>query len=443
MIVMTAWRLSMLPVFLHSSFVKNIFTRKFTQEKKEHDPNELAFVMDGALIRAALILTSSTYLSGFVIYLGGSDFLVGLLDMAQSWAPIVAVFAFVVFERRSRRKPLLLSLLALARLLVCLPIFLPLIFGKSSVSLHLLTVMVIISNMIWGFFCVGHPVWMMNTVSKERSREFIFRRNFWLRLTATAVTIIMGNILDWSGKSYAGFLVIFLSSLLISAMDIAVLLRIPDVAVEVHEKTRFRLADFFEPFAHKDFRNYLFFNFFYFASLMISSAYFSLYLIRYLQIDYKILAIPTALSNIFMFVSIRFWRVLENKIGMKAAFRMSGLMLTIEFGLYVLLNKSTFFLLFLAAPISGIANSGFSIFTFNYRYSLMPEKNRTIYEGWYGAVYGISVLLGPFLGNQFLKWLPDIKTGLLQHSKFQFLFLISFVLGIISLIFGLRERRKK
>ena len=56
---------------------------------------------------------------------------------------------------------------------------------------------------------------------------------------------------------------------------------------------------------------------------------------------------------------------------------------------------------------------------FNYRYELMPENNRTIYEGWFGAVLGLSMLISPVVGNFVMNRLPVIQNTFFQYSKFQ------------------------
>ena len=79
----------------------------------------------------------------------------------------------------------------------------------------------------------------------------------------------------------------------------------------------------------------------------------------------------------------------------------------------------------------------------NYRYDLMPEKNRTLYEGWFGALFGFSLLVGPTVGNVVMNRLPVIETALFQHSHFQLLYLLSFLLAVPILMLAFWERKKQ
>ena len=102
------------------------------------------------------------------------------------------------------------------------------------------------------------------------------------------------------------------------------------------------------------------------------------------------------------------------------------------------IQGDTKFLLFLAPFFSGIGHSGFNIAVFNYRCELMPTDNRTVYEGWFGAVTGLGILVGPVIGNFIMNRLPVIETALLQHSKFQLMYFLSFLLSGAVMLFLLK-----
>jgi MFS family permease len=70
----------------------------------------------------------------------------------------------------------------------------------------------------------------------------------------------------------------------------------------------------------------------------------------------------------------------------------------------------------------------------------MPEKNRTLYEGWYGALFGLSLLVGPMVGNAVMNRLPVLENNLIQHSRFQLLYLISFALALPIILLSFRDR---
>ena len=63
----------------------------------------------------------------------------------------------------------------------------------------------------------------------------------------------------------------------------------------------------------------------------------------------------------------------------------------------------------------------------------MPESGKSIYEGWFKAVYGISVLLAPFIGEMLMNAIPESMEIAFSINRFRILYMISFVLGGIVL----------
>lgn len=424
--------LSTLPGMLHISRML----------KDENKKTRLLFFIDGALINAALVLTAGIFLSGYIVFLEGSDFLVGLLNNSLTWASVAALFSFLIFERMEKRKKFILTLLIVSRLLVCSVIFLPLFFGKSQVTLGILTVMAIVGNVLWGVYAIGANVWMMGSFPKETRNEFIYKRVFWLRISFTLFTITMGFILDWSGKSYAGFMIVFLTSMVLSLVDAFVLFKIKEPTNIVSKDYSFNLKMFFEPFTRKNYRAFLLFIFLFYTSLTISSSFTPLYLIRYLKFDYKFISVINVIAYIVMILFTGLWSRIESKKGQMFVFKISGLIAIMEFLIYGFLKSDTYYLLYLAPVFSGIGYSGFNIAMFNYRYQLMPENNRTIYEGWFGAVLGLSMLISPVIGSFVMNRLPVLQNTFFQYSKFQVMYVISFILAVTVVLLALKGSSK-
>jgi Major Facilitator Superfamily. len=410
--------------------------------KDENKKTRLLFIVDGALINAAIVLTAGIFLSGYVVFLEGSDFLVGLLNNSITWASVVAVFSYLIYERMKSRKKFLLILLVISRVMVCSTIFVPLIFGKGPTTLAVITTMVILGNVLWGIYGVGFSVWMMGCFSKDCRNEFVYIRIFWIRVSFTLFTIVMGFVLDWSGKSYIGFLIVFAASLVLSLCDAFVLLYVREPENAITKDSKISPLILFEPFTEKSYRGFLIFIFLFYTSQTISSTFSNLYMIRYLKFDYKFISIINVIAYIFMIICTRIWSRLESKKGMMYVFRLTGLIAVTELLIYGFLKSDTYFLLFIAPVFSGIGYSGFNVSIFTYRYELMPDNNRTVYEGWFGAILGLSMLISPVIGNFVMNRLPVVENVFFQYSRFQFMYLISFVLTAVVVLVMLKEPKK-
>ncbi|MBE3037189.1 MAG: MFS transporter, partial [Candidatus Atribacteria bacterium] len=109
------------------------------------------------------------------------------------------------------------------------------------------------------------------------------------------------------------------------------------------------------------------------------------------------------------------------------------------------MTQKTLYLLFLTPFLAGIGNSGFNVATVTYRYNIIPEEgHKTIYEGWFGAVFGLSALLGPMVGKLIMEILPPVRGPIFQYSNFQIMYLISFIVGLsVVLLMFFRPLKKQ
>lgn len=402
----------------------------------EHRKSQLLFIIDGIFINASLVLTMGVFLSGYFVYLKASDFLVGLLNNSINWAPIAAIFSYLIFERMEKRKKLLIALVSISRILVCSIVFLPLISKNNALVLYMAVIMTVAGNILWGVYSLGFTVWLFNILPRESRREYIYIRIFWLRISFTAATIVMGFVLDWFHKSYTGFLLVFGISLLLALIDVIILINADEPVNSVNKEAGFNPVMFLEPLKNSEYRGFLTFVLLYYVSLNISSSFTPLYLIRYLQFDYGFISIVNVIANIFLILCTKVWGWVERKRSLKFVFGLTAFFMVTEFFIYSFLKRDTYFLLFFAPIFAGIGNSGFNVAIFNYRYELMPETSRTIYEGWFGAVFGISTLISPAIGSAIMRRLPVIQNAVYQHSSFQLLYLISFILATGVILFA-------
>ena len=418
--------------------LKSLYVDKY----KRYNKVQRLFILDGVSINASVVLTSGIFLSGYVVLLGGSDFLTALLNNSMAWASIAAIFCSLVFERMRKRKKVIVTLHFLARMLVCSIIFLPLILKNNNITLPILACMVIAGNILWSFFSIGSVVWMMDAVPQETRKDFIYDRMFWLRISFTITTIVMGFILDAFNKTYTGFFIVFVTSLVFSVTDTVILMNIEEGESQVNIDRKINFKNIFEPWGNKEYRKFLIFVFLFYVIIFSSVSYNPLYLIKYMNFDYKFISTITVISYIFMIVSTSYWKKAEWKRGIKYVLRMGALFIILEVLVYAFLTRRTYFLLYIAPVLSGIGNSGFNIAILNYRYDLMPENNKTIYEAWFTTIYGLGSMLAPIIGDYMITTIPLIKNILFEYSNFQLTYLITFLLNalVIFLFFGIKEK---
>jgi len=399
-------------------------------------------IIDGILQNAAAILTMGVFLSGYLVWLDGTDLLAGIVNSSMNWATIAVLFSFLIFERLKKRKRLLIALTATARLLVCSSVFLPLFISDKAVVLPIVTVMVILGNFLSALYGTGFTVWMFGVLPQDSRSEFIYLRTFWLRLALTVTTIGGGFVLDAFHKGYPGFLLVFSFSLGLSVLDIILLLNVKEPDYVLDDSVKPNLGMLAEPMRNGHFRSYLVFVFLFFIVLTMSGTFTPVYLIRYMKFDYSFISTMNVIQYACLIAFTGFWRKVEAKKGVVHVFRMTATIAVIEFLLYGFLTADRAWILLPATMLAGVGYSGLNITILNYRYTILPEKNRTVYESLFAAVFGLSTLLAPVIGNFVMNRLPVVENAVFTHSRFQFMYLISFVLVQLVLFLSFNTSSK-
>ncbi|HHV97412.1 MAG TPA: MFS transporter [Clostridiaceae bacterium] len=393
----------------------------------EHRISQILFLIDAVLINAAYVLTTGIFLSGFIINLEGSDYIVALLNNAAIWATILSVFSFLILERIKKRKNFLIAINLMARILISGIVFVPLLIDRPSLTISIIAIMVIISHVLWGVYQLGWMIWYMEIAPEKKKNDYVYLRMFFVRIAFTVSTLVMGYVLDYYNKSYKGFLIVYITALVLSVIDVIVLVFIKEPEYKAPQDGVSIKNMFFEPIKNAEFNKYLAFIFLFHLFLTTSSSFTSLYLIRYLSFDYGFISTINVLSYIAMILGTRIWDRFQNKYGNVFVMKYSAFFVIGEYFIYFFLTERTYFLLYLSSLVGGIGNGGFLIAIMAYRFEIMPERAKTIYEGWYKAVYGLSVLIAPTIGELLMKILPDFSTHIFPVSKFQLLYLISFI----------------
>jgi MFS family permease len=397
--------------------------------------SQYLFLFDAIVTNSAIVLTSGIFLSGYIVYLKGSDFITGLLNSSLTWSSIIALLSIIVFEKLKKRKTILITLNAISRLLVCSIIFLPLISKNNTAVLYTAVAMVLVGNMIYGFYSLCMTVWMIDLLPKDARNNYIFTRTFWLRISFTLTTIVMGFLLDFFNKSYLGFLAVFSLSLVLSIIDIIILIKIEEPPCEYDKRPALTLPKFFEPLTNSTYRSFLVFMLLFYITLNMSASYTPLYMIKYLGFDYSLISTATVLNYIMMIVSTKFWGKIQAKKGQIFVLRITAVLVLFEFLFNSFLRSDTPAFLVLGLLFSGIGYGGFNVSIFAYRYEIIPTNNRTIYEGWYCAIVGVGFLSAPLIGNILMRNMPVIENAVYQHSSFQLLYLLSFLTCAITVLF--------
>ena len=395
------------------------------------------FIWEAMFMYSANVITTGMFLTGLLLMMGADNMTVGLVISSGSWSMLLSLVASVVMERVRDRKRLLTWVIVIFRLLTTLPAFLPAVMGTGGVTVAVTFVMVVLGNAVFSLYNTGFTVFFMDSIPAEGRTNYIYNRLLLIRIAYTVLLVAMGFVLDLFtkvlGQGYLGLVLVFGIALAVGVADVIAMSRIKGVCPPP-DGPRAKIGDLLKgllkPLGDRRYLRYLAFSFAFFFFLSISTAFTSLYQIKYLQLSYGFISIYNMAIYITMIAMTRTWGKIEQRIGRPNLIITGMVLIAAELLFYGFLTKNTLWLLSLTLLCNSLGNSSYWACNLPYRYDLMPEEGKMAYEGWFWFVYGSAGLLGALLGGSLQYVIPEAHTPVMTFSVFQLLYLLSGVTAV-------------
>jgi len=415
-------------------------------------------------------ITTSGFLAAYALVLGCNNFQIGVLAALPFLTQPLQIFVIPLVERFRRRKVIALASWIPAQLswvlIALIPLFLD-VPSSSAVLVLLVTigvrgVFVSITNCSWNS-------WLRDLVPQQVLGRVFARRQMWANLAAMTFGLAASFFVTyWQGHVSAGnealrytFPLLFGAAFLGLASPLFMsLMPEPLMQPPTGPQPSF-LAIISPPFRDGNYRRLLSFLLLWGLALNMSIPFFAVYMLLRLGLPLWTVIGFSILSQAFNILFLRLWGRLADRFGFKAVLSVSvSLYLLVVLGWtfttmperYVL----TIPLLVILHILAGIASAGVTLSTATIGLKLAPKGQATAYLAAAGLAASLGAGLGPLLGGYLadffsvrqlslvFEWtspIHSIQLPVFSLSGLDFLFVISFVVGLITLggLVALRE----
>jgi MFS family permease len=318
-----------------------------------------------------------TYFSAFALFLRATAPQVALLTtLPPLLGSLAQLFSAWIGRYAGRRRLILIG--CTLQTVVWLPILLvPVLFeGSPVVALLILLVLYHSAHNL------SAPQWtsIMRDLVSDRRRGRYFGLRTRLTTIATFVSLAMaGTILhafDSSGRTYAGFAILFLAALLARAVSVYHLTYLHEPAAgaeppDMHVSHWWRslvatgAVGFSTYFALMN------------AAVGLSAPFFAVYMLRDLELSYLAFMMLAGTSVFAQFLTLTTWGRIADIYGSRLILLVTSMSLTVV-PLLWLVTDHFGYLLFCQA-VSGFSWSGFTLASGNLLYELVPRSRRAAY----------------------------------------------------------------
>lgn len=272
--------------------------------KKEYKKYLISSVLDTASNRIA----SSSFISAFAIYLGLSDFALGIYAVLDTITNIIQVFAAPLFYKIGQSKKVVLTNYSIYRISSVSMAFIPFLSSDINIRTILFFIFAIIYAVTGEMGYITFVNWRMTLIKGEDRPTFAAKRNFLKNTVVLAFSLIMGVILDrftTTGYELYGFMILFTILFVIAFIDISIRIKTykPDV---IQEKISLK-DNIIIPAKDKEFRSVLITGGLNRFAYGIGTMYLNVFLLRYLNVGYLYYSILNILVNLSEAFSSKYW----------------------------------------------------------------------------------------------------------------------------------------
>ena len=368
--------------------------------KKEYKKYLTSSVLDTANNRIA----SASFISAFAVYLGLSDFAIGIYALLDTMTNIIQVFAAPLFSRIGQSKKVTLTNYSIYRISSICFAFIPFLSDDIKIRTILFFIFASIYAITGEMGYITFVNWRMSLIKKEDRTNFASTRNIYKNTVVLAFSLIMGVVLDKftaSGYELYGFLVLFALVFIIAFIDIA--LRIHTYKPELVQEKIGVIDNIKMPAKDKSFRSVLVtcgLNRFAYG---IGTMYLNVFLLRYLKIGYIYYSVLNIILNLTNALFSKFWgNRSKSRDWNKVILPMSIIFIFAFLILYLFNNRYLVYLLPLAYILLGIGDSSYEMYDHIAIYESSKENMQTSYVTFERFVEGIITMLLPILSYTIL-----------------------------------------
>jgi len=385
-------------------------------------------------------LIGANFLTGFLLLLNADDSFMGFVTMAGYIGNLLQILSPLLLERfQSRKKLLIYSRAVIYFLNIAVIGMVPLIPFTNPVKLMLIIVIILGVNLINAITAPGFSVWHIKSIPDYVRAKYFSTFNMINGIIIYTVVLGASWVVDnfkASGNELQGLLVLRVLALILCTLDIHFLFKIKEYPNQQTE-AGINLKDILiNPFREKKYLVTVMIACLWSYSANIPGPYYSMYMLKDMGVSYSFLNIINMFNIPALIFLAPLWR---KRVNSTSWFKV----LCLSMGLYLLhyaglsfVTGETLFLYPVSVIYAFMITPGINLVFSNIPYINIPEKDQTVYIGFYSSMNNLAALLGVTTGKEFIR-MTEGKTisllGISMQNK-QYMMLLTAAVMMVSAI---------
>jgi MFS family permease len=362
---------------------------------------------DGLCSHAMALLVTGAFLPGMALALGAGNFVIGLLASLAPISQMAQIPAILLVERVGLRKLITVVFAFVSRLALVAAAFTPFLAPEGT------EVFLFFSFMVLFFFggaiagCSWNS-WIKDIVPQKIMGSYLASRLSAATALGAALSLIAGFGIDgltaMIGEPSRAYGVIFFVAAACGLFGVALLAKVPEPRMAAPESGAKWLDSLIQPVKDPNFRKLLIFSSAWSFTVIMSGAFFAVYMLNRIGIPMSgviLLALLSQVVNIYFF---KVWGAIADRSSNKSVLAVSVPLFILLLLLYPFTTlperyNLTIPLLILIHFIGGVSTAGFNLCAANIALRLAPYGKATAYLGTNAFCAGLAATIAPIVGG--------------------------------------------
>jgi MFS family permease len=412
-------------------------------------------VVDGLAAEAMTTLTGGTFLVAIAIYLGATDFQIGMLAALPTLTNVFQLFSIWLVQRYNNRKVLVVLANGFARLPLIVIGLLPFLFSRGT-SLAVLIFLLSFHYFFGSLAGAGWNSWMKDLVPTKRLGSYYAHRTRLIQILNVSLSLAIALIIDYVKAHFPAYEMLtyslmFLTGGFLGLVGVYVLSRVPEPQGVSVQGNIFRLLA--HPFTNRNFRRLLIFHASWAFAISMAAPFFSAYMIKTLKLPLSLIIGLSILSQFAGILFIKSWGMYADRFSNKTIVNVFAPMYIVCILAWIFTATIpglwyTILVLIGINVFSGMSTSGINLAMNNMVIKLAPKEEAIVFLAAKSITLAVMGALAPLLAGALadffathefvwqLSWKSPYGTksfDVVELQHFRFLFLIGACLAFVAL----------
>ena len=433
----------------------NIFTRAlsalgdgwyFGDEGSQNRLRHLQFNYTNNLIANWV---GGNFFTGIMLLLNADDAFIGLMSIFVFAANCLQILSSMFLERFKTRKRLIILIRFIVQFINIVVIgAIPFFPIENQAKLVIFAASVLLLNVLGALISPGFSVWHLQFIPQNIRVKYFSFLSMTNGIIVALFNLIGSAIVDRFGSlglEKWGFAVMRIIAFGVLLYDLFLLSRMKEEPYPQSEKKTSLSDVLIKPFKETRYLRVVAIAVLWSTIANATGSYFSVYLLRDVEASYSFINLVNMMNIPILVLTTPVWSRLLRRFSWLKTCNIAIFIYAFQYLFLGFINKGNVVWLYPTVMVfSYVMAVGINLSFTNIPYINIPEKNQTIFIGFYTTMNNVGALLGVTFGREFIAATEPLSTPELSNKQMlMFTVFILMLLGAVAMFFLRRSLDKE